>query len=201
MNHFAKTMIIAGLAGVLCPGATAEPEPQPQVAFSGSAGGVWSGVYEGVAGRTYFMLGSQDLVNWEYLPDIKFGVGTHTSSGTNTNVPKYFFRLKYTDVEWVTSLQEARDADFDNDGIPSWFEVETLFTDPFDKASDGGDANSNGMSDGYELFHFGALGASGPGADYDGDGLLNLVEALLGMNAAAGFVEDTSTNWEIHLPN
>lgn len=194
-------MTIVGLAGILSQTATADPEPQPQVAFTGSSGGVWSGVFEGVAGRTYFMLGSTELVNWEYLPDIKFGTGTHTSSGANTNAPKYFFRLKYIDAPWVTSLQEARDADFDNDGIPSWFELETMGTDPFDKSSDGGDQNGNGISDGYELFHFGILGASGLGDDYDSDGLINQIEILLGMNAAADYETATSTNWEIHLPN
>lgn len=33
----------------------------------------------------------------------------------------------------MTSLQQAGDADFDDDGIPNFYEVEALGTNPFEK--------------------------------------------------------------------
>jgi hypothetical protein len=64
----------------------------------------------------------------------------------------------------VTTEQEARDADYDGDGIPNWFEVKEIFSDPLDQNSAGGDSNTNGLPDGRELYYFGALGVANPTA-------------------------------------
>jgi len=55
---------------------------------------------------------------------------------------KRFFRLIVFDASWVTTLQEARDADYDFDGIANHFEIEDLFSDPFDRDSNGGDTEN-----------------------------------------------------------
>lgn len=179
----------------------ANPEPQPQVSFTEGASGTWNADWSGTTLRTYFLEWSLDLVNWDYAPLVEFGTGVKSFGINNHCEKKYFVRLHYVDDTTVTTLQEAKDADFDNDGIPSWFEVEQISTDPFDKSSAGGDPGGNGIADGYELFHFWAIGASGMGDNPDGDGLVNQIEILLGMNAASGFDLVTSTEWEIYLPN
>jgi hypothetical protein len=175
--------------------------PQPQVSFTEGTANTWNADWSGVEDRTYFAQGSTDLVNWEFLPVLEFGTGLKGAGIDTEGAPKYFFRLSYVDYDWVGSFEFARLADFDGDGIPNLFEVDDLGTDPLDKESDGGDSNANGISDGYELYHFGALGVSGLGDDPDNDGLVNQIEALLGMNADADHEEGVSDKWEIHLPN
>ena len=133
--------------GVLLLAATnltnADPEPQPQISFTEGAGGTWNTDWSGVALRTYFIEWSLDLENWQYAPLVDFGTGLK-SFGINTQgEEKFFVRLRYVDYTTVTTLQEARDADFDNDGIPNYYEVEDLFTNPLDKESAGGDSDTD----------------------------------------------------------
>jgi hypothetical protein len=170
-------LVVSGLLG-------ATPQPQQQVSFTEGASGTWNADWSGVADRTYFLQWSLDLVNWHYATLVEFGAGVK-SFGINTQgEQKYFVRLHYVDDTTVTTLQEARDADFDNDGIPNYYEVENLFTNPLDKNSAGGDSDTDGLPDGWELFHFGSLIAT-PGAIGfplpNGDGLTNKEKADLGL--------------------
>lgn len=87
-----------------------------------------------------------------------------------------------SDDTTATTLQEARDADFDNDGIPNYYEVETLFTHPLDKNSAGGDSDGDGLADGWEMFHFGELGIADPAEALMPDELTNKEKADLGLN-------------------
>lgn len=160
----------------------ATPEPQPQMSFTEGASSTWNADWSGVTMRTYFLQWSLDLVSWNYAPLVEFGTGLK-SSGINTQgEEKFFVRLHYVDDTGVTTLQQARDADFDNDGIPNYYEVENLFTNPLDKNSAGGDSNSNGLPDGWELFHFGGLNIANPNASLQPDGLTNKDKAELGLN-------------------
>jgi hypothetical protein len=162
--------------------ANADPEPQAQISFTEGSAGTWNTYWSGVALRTYFIEWSLDLENWHYAPLVDFGTGLK-SFGINTQgEEKFFVRLHYVDDTTVTTLQEARDADFDNDGIPNYYEVEVLFTDPLDKESAGGDSNTNGLPDGWELFYFGGLGIANPYASLQPDGLTNKEKAELGLN-------------------
>jgi len=170
------------LAAILTGTLLADPASQPQVSFTQGSGATWNADWTGVAGRTYFAQGSIDLVNWEYLPVLEFGTGLKGAGVAIDGATKYFFRLKFVDAGWVTTEQEARDADFDNDGIPNWFEVEEEGTDPLDKNSNGGDVNSNGLPDGWERFHFGGLGIANPSAVLQPDGLTNKEKAELGLS-------------------
>lgn len=160
----------------------AASESQPQVSFTLGANGTWNADWLGVAGRTYFLQWSLDLVEWHYGPVVEFGAGVKSFGIDTQGKTKFFVRLRYIDDTGVTNLQEARDADFDNDGIPNWFEVEVLGTDPFDKSSAGGDSDENGLPDGWEIFHFGGLRIADPNAALQPDGLTNKEKAELGLN-------------------
>lgn len=157
------------------------PAPQAQPTFTEAAPGAWNLAWNGVAVRTYFIQTSTDLVIWHYQPVMAFGDGVWSTQLGSTS-SKYFVRLLYADDFGVTTLQEARDADFDNDGIPNYYEVKTLGSDPFDKNSAGGDSDNNGLPDGWELFHFGGLGIADPNAVLQPGGLTNKDKAELGLN-------------------
>ena len=91
---------------------------------------------------------------------IDFGDGVH-SRGVNSSASKSFFRLHCVDFPGITSVDEARYADFDGDGLSNIFEVSFGF-DPFDAASS----------------------ASVNEVDADGDGLTNGTEHSQGLNPA-----------------
>ncbi len=171
----------------------ADPATQPQVSFTKGSGTTWNADWSGVTGRTYFAQGSVDLVNWEILPVLEFGTGLKGAGVDTEGTPKYFYRLKYIDADWVTTEQQARDADFDGDGIPNWFEVEEIFSDPLDRNSAGGDSNSNDLPDGWEVFHFGGLGIANPNAILQPDGLTNKEKAALGLNPDTDYSSPSAT--------
>jgi YD repeat-containing protein len=178
-----RLALVSAIAGA----AYADPAPQPQVSFTQGSGTTWNADWTGVTGRTYFAQGSVDLVNWVILPMLEFGTGLKGAGIDTDGADKYFYRLKYIDADWVTTEQEARDADYDGDGIPNWFEVEEIFSDPLDKNSAGGDSNSNGLPDGWELYYFGALGVANSSAILQPDGLTNKEKAELGLNPNADY--------------
>jgi YD repeat-containing protein len=96
----------------------------------------------------------------------------------------------------VTTEQEARDADFDGDGIPNWFEVEEIGSDPLDRLSAGGDSDTDGMPDGWELFHFGSLSALPGTIGFplpNGDGLTNKEKAQLGLDPDVDYAAPTAS--------
>lgn len=171
------------LVAIFTGGMSAFANPPFQVSFTQGSGGTWNADWNSTfADRTFFAQGSTDLVNWEYLPVLEFGTGLKGAGISTSGAPKYFFRLVYVEETWVTTEQEARDADFDNDGIPNWFEVEEIGSNPLDKNSAGGDSDSDGLPDGWELFHFGGLGIADPNAALKPDGLTNKEKADLGLN-------------------
>ncbi len=104
---------------------------------------------------------------------------------------RFFFRLKYVDDPSIIDLQQARDADFDGDGIPNWYEVEKEGSDPFDKAGAGGDLDFDGLADGWERFLIDSNPTDAttslvdvtPGGDFDNDGIKNFDEARYGLSA------------------
>jgi Concanavalin A-like lectin/glucanases superfamily/Bacterial TSP3 repeat len=148
-------------------------------------GGVHRLVWDGVAGRTFFVQWSTDLMKWNYYPVIKNGVGSFFHQDAPVDAQGYpqrrfFFRLKHSDM--VTTNAET--ADFDNDGLGNLLEVATHVTDPFNPDSDG-----DGLTDGWEVANGmdpndnGSINPkNGPNGDLDGDGLSNLQEKNAGTN-------------------
>lgn len=167
---------------ILCGGVRGdEPIPQPQASFTPAGANVWDIGWDGVSGRTYFIQWSLDLLNWDYAPVVDFGTSPDIF-GTNTaGASTYFIRLKYVDYDWVDDRLAAEDLDFDGDGIPNVFEVETVGSDPLDKDSAGGDSDSDGMADGWELYHFGNTTTADPNAKLTPDGLTNKEKSELGL--------------------
>ncbi len=165
----------------------ANPPFQQQVSFTAGASGTWNVDWSGESGRTYFIMWSLDLVTWHYAPFVKYGQGVQTAGIQTVGAQKLFIRLHYVYDTTVTTLQQARDADFDNDGIPNYYEVENLFTNPLDKNSAGGDSDNDGLADGWEKFYLGGLGIADPNGILKPDGLTNKEKAELGLNPNADY--------------
>lgn len=128
--------------------AKSDPVPQAQVNFYPAGQGTFKADWEGVAGRTYFMQFSLDLVNWHYAPFIDFGGGGQ-SRGIHSTAEKFFIRLSYLDEPNITNLDEAMAADQDEDGLSNVFEVTHGYS-PFNAEStiDGLDASVDPDTDG-----------------------------------------------------
>jgi hypothetical protein len=173
-----------------------DPAPQPQIEISPGTASTMNADWQGVAGRTYFFQCSFDLESWMYAPFMEFSTGMH-QYGFSSTAPKAFVRLKYVDADWVTTLQQAKDADFDQDGIPNWFEVETVFSDPLDGESAGGDTDNggsgDGLADGWELYYFGATNIADPNAALEADGLTNKEKSELGLDPNVDYSDPTAT--------
>ncbi len=184
------------LAAAFAGGLRADTNPPFNVSLTQGSGGTWNVDWLGTfPNRTFFAQKSVDLVNWEFLPVLEFGTGLKGIGIDNGGVPRFFFRLVWDDEDpdWVTTEQEARDADFDGDGIPNWFEVEEIGSDPLDKNSAGGDPDSNGLPDGWELFHFGGLGIADPDGILKPDGLTNREKADLGLDPNVDYSNPSAT--------
>lgn len=160
MKPFCKTILSLVPAPFLIGPISADLDPQPQVLFTQAAPGTFAADWDGLAGRTYFMQWSLDLVSWYYAPFIDFGDGMH-SRGLESSSDQFFFRLHYGDFPEITGLDEARNADMDGDGLSNIFEV-TFGYDPFNPASTV-DGNDNEL-------------------DPDGDGMTNATENAMALN-------------------
>lgn len=129
--------------------------PQPGITFSKAAPGTFAADWDGVAGRTYFMQWSPDLRTWFYAPFIHFGDGMH-SRGLAGSGPRAFFRLHCEDRPEISSLDDAMDADFDNDGLSNIFEVTHGYSPHGSHSTADGpdhslDPDRDGMSNAAEL--------------------------------------------------
>ncbi len=178
-----RCVLLIGISTMAIVCADPEPlTPQSQPTLTEVTPGAWRLDWNGVPDRTYFVQTSTDLVAWNYQPVMAFGDGLWTIPGLGSSSPTYFVRLIFTDETWVRDLQEAKDADFDNDGIPNYYEVRDLFSNPFDKNSTGGDSDNDGLPDGWEMYYFGGLGIADPNGILQPDGLTNKEKADLGLN-------------------
>ena len=138
----------------------------------------------GHVGRSYFVQVSDPtdhLRKWTWAPVIESGNDAPISYEVDGTTDKGFYRLKYTDQ--VPGPGETLDtADFDHDGIPNLYEIQTVGSDPLDATSNGGDSNNNGLSDGWEMFYFNGLGIADPNDVLNPDGLTNKEKSDLGLN-------------------
>jgi len=101
-----------------------------QMTFIPWTSGNWKSEWPGVAQRTYFYQWAHDLETWHYAPFIAFGAGGHEFF-MESSPHKLFVRLHRHDDPSVTTLQQAKDADFDGDGLSNWSEVFSEGTLPF----------------------------------------------------------------------
>ena len=140
---------------------------------------------------------STDLETWLYAPVVEFETPLLPYGFDTQGIDKYFIRLKYVDAPWITTLQEARDSDLDQDGVPSWFEVEALFSDPFDGASAGGDSENgglgDGLADGWEIYYFGDISTADPTVIQSSDGLTNKEKSDLGLSPLINYSDPAAT--------
>lgn len=105
------------------------------------ASDVFKFTWQGKADRTYFLQNSQDLQHWVTLPILEVGSGAQIEYLFTATAPRFFFRLRYSDLP----AADVRTGDFDGDGVSNWAEIQQGI-DPFNPDTDG-----DGMNDGYEL--------------------------------------------------
>jgi hypothetical protein len=140
-----------------------ESTPQPQMTFAAGTSGTWNADWAGTTQRTYFFQWSEDLVTWHFAPFVEFDSGAKSYGIQTQNVEKFFVRLVYCDDPSIESLAQAKNADFDQDGVSNIDEVTILGTNPLLFATNGG-----AVGDGTQ--------------DWDGDGITNADEVALGLD-------------------
>ncbi len=149
-----------------------------QMTFVPWTGGTWKSEWPGVEQRTYFYQWSHDLITWHYAPYMAFGTGGHEFF-MDSSPDKLFVRLHRHDDPSVTTLQQAKDADFDGDGLSNWSEVFSEGTLPF-----GWDTDGDLIPDGLEVLLGSLPLINGATGDDDFDGMNNAEEYLAGRDPA-----------------
>jgi hypothetical protein len=132
----------------------------------------------GKTGRTYFIQQSDNLTEWNYLPEIESGLAAVIQYGMSTNEDKIFARLRHTDR--FTTHPETDD--FDGDGISNIDEItmSPVQGNPLDASSNDGDS----IPDDWEMFYGldTTPGVDDSNDDGDADGLTNAGEYAVGTN-------------------
>lgn len=177
MNSFPKlSRVSIGLLLVSGP-LTADPLDE-QMTFVPWTGGTFKSDWPGVAQRTYFYQWSSDLVTWHYALFMAFGDGGHEFF-MDSSPDKLFVRLHRVDDASITTLQGAKDADFDGDGISNYSEVTNYHTFPTLWDTDG-----DLIPDGLEVALSTSPVLNQATDDDDGDGMNNAEEYLAGRDPA-----------------
>jgi hypothetical protein len=151
--------------------------------------------WHGKPGRSYFVQVSNPanhLNTWHFVYIIEAGNNQDISYEVDGTADKGFFRLKYTD-QVPGPGETLNTADFDHDGIPNLYEIQTLGSDPLNKESNGGDSDSDGLSDGWEMFYFGGLGIANPNGVLKPGGLTNKEKSDLGLNPNTDYSAATAS--------
>lgn len=169
MNIIHKKLLCLAASAFLSASALfGQPENEDSRVETTANPGVYKLTWQSQLGRTYFIQSSDDqLANWFYLQIIEVGTGGRLEYGFTNTASRFFYRLIYTDQP----AADAQTADFDNDGVSNWDELQAGL-DPFKRDTDG-----DGMIDGYEVaMGLNPLLADG-GSDKDGDLVINQEDA------------------------
>lgn len=158
--------------------------------------------WTGEVGITYFVQDSQDMQSWRYFPLIEHGLlhdplNVTPLDGNNVPLEKYFMRLVQTDIPTL----DPEGDDFDSDGLPNLYELDTVASDPLDGTSAGADSDNDGMPDGWEMYFFGNLTAVAATVGQP-DGLSNLEKAQLGLSPLVNYnnyVADKNETYQYDL--
>jgi len=139
MKRLTLFILLAAISPLAC--RAQAPQPHPELTFV-PGNRSWIYAWQGVAGRTYFLQHSDDMIHWSYFPLIESGAGQLISYGFSSTATRFFVSLRYSDQ--TTSDPEGDD--FDGDGLSNWDEVSTYGTDPLLA-----DTDNDGASDGMEI--------------------------------------------------
>lgn len=121
------------LALVLCSAGSSATEPEQSI--QALTPPFFRFDWIGQEGVTWFIQGSDNLVDWRFFPLVDYGV-EHDPLDFTSSTDKFFMRLWYTDQPLAGGTAEAMD--FDGDGLPSYFEVAIFGTNPLLFDTDGG---------------------------------------------------------------
>jgi hypothetical protein len=126
-----------------------------RLAYTGSTG-AYTFSWWGVAGNTYLIETSDDLINWSYLPIVETGSNATIQWGFTSNASNLFMKLEYIA------------------GPPGQL-TGTVFNGPVD--------SNSGLPGDWELFYFGQLGVN-PNAyvPWSGGTITNLQAYQQGLN-------------------
>ena len=186
MKHTLR--VLTPLLCLVCPALVSADPAEDKMTFVPWTGGTFKSDWPGIAGRTYFYQWSLDLETWKYAPFMAFGTGGHEFF-IDSSPDKLFVRLHGEDDPTVSNLQQAKDADFDGDGLSNFFEVTTYFTFPTLWDTDG-----DLVPDGLEVANGTSPIIANGSSDVDGDGMNAAEEYLSGRDPAVSDpVADTST--------
>lgn len=86
----------------------------------------------GIAGRTYFVQHSEDLIHWFYTPYLDLGSDDILQMGCSSSAETFFLRLRFSDEP----TGDPENADFDDDDMPNKWEVD-FGLDPLNPDADG----------------------------------------------------------------
>jgi len=131
-----RSRLGAFLLAVMLPlvvfGLTATDQNEGSRLENDEANGVLRFKWWGHTGRTYFIQHTEDLMTWNWLPEVNSGGDSVIEKAFTTTGDKFFVRLKYTD----TPTTDPEGDDFDGDELGNLWEVQHGMS-PFSLDSDG----------------------------------------------------------------
>ncbi len=174
-NKFYITLVLAASSVAIA------DEPDPKLEFEQTAPAQFLLDWQGEPGWTYFIQVSTDLQSWMYVPEMTWGANHDPYvfspvNGTGQLIPKFFTRLRMSDIP-VADLEDAKNSDFDNDGVSNMDELQAG-TDPFAFV----DTDMDSLPDAWEMEQFGDLDEDADG-DSDNDGIKNFDELRYHLDA------------------
>lgn len=137
--------------------------------------GAYQITWQGQTGRTYFVLYSEDLVHWQYLPVIETGTGASIDYGFASTAPRCFVRLQCANMV----APDPYGADFDGDGVSNWVEIQRGMNPMVADL----DSDNDGMPDAWEIaHHLNPNDKNDANDDSDGDGIKAKDEFTFGLD-------------------